>query len=843
MKTRFFLLIYIPVLLIVSTIGIWFFEYVLTGNPDSAFNNLFSSLWWTVQTVTTLGYGDLTPITLGGQLFSILVVAAGLLQLALIISLVSDRLVSFRGAKERGLAEVQMQNHILVCSDDIVFIHKILEENRSFVSQQRLVLVCPFDKHPMESDPFFQQIPWVSGDAYRYRILQKANAQKAFIAYVCLKDDSHSLMTVMQIEQLTNGEAVTMVQYQGLEKQQLFEDVGCDHAVNPYQLQVPMMVSAYTSRGSSWWILQLILQGDYTRYGSIYQKGTPSLENHELSHDDVGKSWLELTEEWKRHKQMLPMGLMEGNTVRINPDADFTLFEELRVLALVPPKERPDGDDTTDSIDYQGDAEVAVSGNILICSDNPVFLESILRELSYLENLAEIVVISEVDPEEVNQGRLEVDWIRECSYSLEAFKLAQASDANVAFVDHEHDGLTLIAVLELERISGGTIFTVASYREDDFDQQLIKAGCDFCINTLELTAPLLSQTSAHPGTGVLIESIISGQPPSERIFSRQFNKKWVPRTWIETLLELKKEYSYLPLGLIRAYDRRMLCNPNNDVMVEPGDTLLFMAKSEEERDLEIFLPGRFALHDPNRKEELDDRQAALLAEAEELFKQGVLLSRKQDGAQEAYQLFHEAAIKGFSRAKYNLGILNFHGKGVPRNVDEAYYWFQEAAVEGNEPARKALDSIKTLRESEEQFKNSEKELNMVQMDHLTEDQRFWYAKAITKIILADGRIDLYERVYLHGAIHILEDPDHVREIEESILLKREINLGNVFGLSDKDQERILNELVEIATVDRDFDIEEQEMLREIGNAMGSSRKSIQKTIDQGLEKVRQYQKR
>ena len=146
MKTRFFLLIYIPVLLIVSTIGIWFFEYVLTGNPDSAFNNLFSSLWWTVQTVTTLGYGDLTPITLGGQLFSILVVAAGLLQLALIISLVSDRLVSFRGAKERGLAEVQMQNHILVCSDDIVFIHKILEENRSFVSQQRVVLVCPFDK-------------------------------------------------------------------------------------------------------------------------------------------------------------------------------------------------------------------------------------------------------------------------------------------------------------------------------------------------------------------------------------------------------------------------------------------------------------------------------------------------------------------------------------------------------------------------------------------------------------------------------------------------------------------------------------------------------------------------
>ncbi len=843
MKTRFFLLIYIPVLLIVSTIGIWFFEYVLTGNPNSAFNNIFSSLWWTVQTLTTLGYGDLAPVTLGGQLFSILVMGAGLIQLALIISLVSDRLVSHRGAKERGLAEVQMQNHILVCSDDMIFIQKILEENRSFVNQERVVLVCPFEKHPMQSDPLDQNIPWVSGDAYRYRILQKANAQKAFIAYVCLKDDSHCLMTVMQIEQLTNGEAVTMVQYQGVGKQQLFEDVGCDHAVNPYQLQVPMMVSSFTSRGSSWWIMQLIVRGDYTRYGSIYQKGTPSLENHELSHEDVGKTWLELTEEWKRHKDLLPMGLMEENTVMINPDADFTLFEELKVLTLVPPEERPQGDETSDAIDYQGDAEIENQGNILVCSDNPAFLESILRELSFLDNLDGIIVISEVNPEEVDQGRLEIEWILDCSYSSEALKKAGASDAKVAFVDHEHDGLTLITVLELERITGGAIFTVAGYREDDFDQQLLKAGCDFCINTRELTAPLLSQTSAHPGTGVLIESIISGEPPSERIFSRQFNKKWVPKTWIETLLDLKNEYSYLSLGLIRAYDRRMLCNPNNDVMVEPGDTILFMAKAEDDHDQEIFLPGRVKLHDPNRKEELDERQTALLAEAEELFKQGVLLSRKTGGAGEAYQLFHESAVKGFTRAKYNLGILNFHGKGVPRNVEEAYYWFHEAAEEGNEAARKALDSIKILRESEEQFKNSEKQLNMVQMDHLSEDQRFWYAKAITKLILADGRIDLYERVYLHGAIHILEDPEHVRDIEESVLLNREITLGNVFGLSDKDQERILAELVEIATVDRDFDVEEQEMLREVGNAMGSSRKTIQKTIDQGLERVRQYQKR
>ena len=78
------------------------------------------------------------------------------------------------------------------------------------------------------------------------------------------------------------------------------------------------------------------------------------------------------------------------------------------------------------------------------------------------------------------------------------------------------------------------------------------------------------------------------------------------------------------------------------------------------------------------------------------------------------------------------------------------------------------------------------------------------------------------------------------KIEESILLKRELELGNVYGLSDEDQERILKELIEIATVDRDFDPEEQELLGEIGNAMGSSRKAIQMALDQGLEMIKNY---
>ena len=78
MKVRIFLLMMIPAFLIASTAGIYFFEFILTGSEDSKFSSVFNSLWWTVVTFTTVGYGDMSPKTVPGQIFTFLVMAAGL---------------------------------------------------------------------------------------------------------------------------------------------------------------------------------------------------------------------------------------------------------------------------------------------------------------------------------------------------------------------------------------------------------------------------------------------------------------------------------------------------------------------------------------------------------------------------------------------------------------------------------------------------------------------------------------------------------------------------------------------------------------------------------------------
>jgi len=62
-------------MLFISAVGIYYFE---NGAQPETFASVFHAMWWSVTTLTTVGYGDMFPITLGGRIFSFLVLMIGL---------------------------------------------------------------------------------------------------------------------------------------------------------------------------------------------------------------------------------------------------------------------------------------------------------------------------------------------------------------------------------------------------------------------------------------------------------------------------------------------------------------------------------------------------------------------------------------------------------------------------------------------------------------------------------------------------------------------------------------------------------------------------------------------
>ena len=65
----------ITLLLYLSSVGIYYFEN--KAQPE-VFSSVFESFWWAVITLTTVGYGDVVPITLGGRCFTIVFLIIGL---------------------------------------------------------------------------------------------------------------------------------------------------------------------------------------------------------------------------------------------------------------------------------------------------------------------------------------------------------------------------------------------------------------------------------------------------------------------------------------------------------------------------------------------------------------------------------------------------------------------------------------------------------------------------------------------------------------------------------------------------------------------------------------------
>lgn len=62
-------------LLIISSLLIFHVEH--EAQPDK-FKNAFSGLWWAVATLTTVGYGDIYPVTIAGKIFGACIAILGI---------------------------------------------------------------------------------------------------------------------------------------------------------------------------------------------------------------------------------------------------------------------------------------------------------------------------------------------------------------------------------------------------------------------------------------------------------------------------------------------------------------------------------------------------------------------------------------------------------------------------------------------------------------------------------------------------------------------------------------------------------------------------------------------
>jgi len=171
---------------------------------------LWKTTWWFIVTITTVGYGDISPATLLGQISGIVVILGGIGLGALLIGNVVSTLITFRGRKMKGLGDyVSMENHVVVMGWHGVHTERIIDQIR-LDKHSRKVILCSesLEELPQGYAPMFmlKEVNFVKGVLSSEDVLHRAGVKTADKIIIYGKNDEETILTALAVISCDDGD-------------------------------------------------------------------------------------------------------------------------------------------------------------------------------------------------------------------------------------------------------------------------------------------------------------------------------------------------------------------------------------------------------------------------------------------------------------------------------------------------------------------------------------------------------------------------------------------------------------------------------------------------------------
>jgi voltage-gated potassium channel len=164
--------------------------------------SILDSLYVAAQTVTTVGYGDLTPATRNGRIFStgFMLVAVGVVLYALtsaVQAIVQSELVATFGQRRQSRKMSKLRNHFIICGAGRVGSHLV----RGLMGGEETFIVIEKDPQKVAELLDLGVIVLVR-DATLEESLREAGVERARGLAACLPDDADNVYVVLTARDL-----------------------------------------------------------------------------------------------------------------------------------------------------------------------------------------------------------------------------------------------------------------------------------------------------------------------------------------------------------------------------------------------------------------------------------------------------------------------------------------------------------------------------------------------------------------------------------------------------------------------------------------------------------------
>jgi voltage-gated potassium channel len=154
--------------------------------------------WYFVVTAATVGYGDVSPVSVPGRVVGLYVIVGGIVTLTLLFTQLATALQSVRGRRLRGVVPLDLSGHIVLLGYWPGRTERIVAELTAEGRTQ--VALCAGDdvtEHPMPDDA---AVHFVRGDLTRADVMTRACVPAARTVVVDGRDDNETLAIAVAVD-------------------------------------------------------------------------------------------------------------------------------------------------------------------------------------------------------------------------------------------------------------------------------------------------------------------------------------------------------------------------------------------------------------------------------------------------------------------------------------------------------------------------------------------------------------------------------------------------------------------------------------------------------------------
>jgi len=329
-------------------------------NIDNSFTNYFDSLYWSIVTVTTVGYGDIVPHTIYAKIITIFLILSGVIAVSLFTAVVTSNLIkkTIFNLKEWENME-NLDKHLIICGYKPqlkVLIDDFLKKNKRLTIKDIVVIHNSLTPEIEVMLNELKYVKFIEGDFSEEEILKKAKASKASKAIIMSENndtsDSKVLATTILLKSF-NHNIYIIAEIINPKFESYLEKIGCDEIILSEEYNKYLISKAIIDPGISKVIGNLIMNENF----KIITKNYFSLTFKEVfdkllkeniiligvieNYGNINEFKKEYVKEAEKspninelYKQIHNLKNIETNKIIISPNADYVIQKHSALIVI-----------------------------------------------------------------------------------------------------------------------------------------------------------------------------------------------------------------------------------------------------------------------------------------------------------------------------------------------------------------------------------------------------------------------------------------------------------------------------------------------------------------------------